>query len=65
MRRAHGPQGRGYSYSFAILPPRIVILSVVEGSLKLLAGDLPAPGQNFGFRAGGFGFLDVAGAIVK
>ncbi len=32
---------------------------------QLFLGDFAAPGKNFCFGAGGFGFFDVAGAIVK
>ena len=32
---------------------------------QLVLGDFAAPGKNFCFGAGGFGFFDVAGAIVK
>ena len=31
----------------------------------LFLGDFSAPSQNFRFCSGGFGFLDVAGAVVK
>ena len=34
-------------------------------SSPLLFGNFPAPGNDLGFGSGGFGFLDVAGAIVK
>ena len=32
---------------------------------ELFRRDFAAPGKNFCFGAGGFGFFDVAGAIVK
>ena len=46
-----------------------VIPSKVEGSLELLTPlffrHFSAPAQDFRFGAGGFSFLDVAGAIVE
>jgi hypothetical protein len=36
-----------------------------EKVLRLLLRDFAAPAQNFRFRAGGFGFFDVPGAVVE